>query len=425
MDLMIGCACFMKPLIYQALMGGNVSKDMSVTDISTEFVTDVVTKAMSTKTTNVTSNQTMTIGCSDEVFKKVVDACSQAQAAQATALGAASAAAITSGKDIPDSVSKLLSTKPAICEACSVSDVNQSSIITISMSDVQDNSLASKIQNDLLSKLDAAKSTLQNEGFSKNDVLDNSMTTISNKIKSSMTTEVINNTLSTFTNTQNLTIGNTMQASHVNQSSVINYVSSALVQNVVEGDSAMKAAIDNITKKDTTQKSIASNAGDMIGGVANNLIGSTAGVLNKGLGTLGSLGSTWIIMIVVGFIALAWLATRFLSSPAGQQLASQAMGMAGGPMSMASRMMGAPMGYPQQPPMGYPQQPPMGYPQQPQQIRMNFTPDQAMAFGNQMTAAANMANQIQSLPSRQRMQNAMRQVGRNAIMSRANQVVSL
>ncbi len=348
-------------------MGGNVSKDMSTTDISTEFVTDVVTTAMSTKTTSVSSDQKMKVGCTDEVFQKVVDACSKATADQAELLKAATTAAITSGKEIPDSVSKLLSTKPPVCYGCTADNVNQASTISISMSDIQDNSLAGKIQTDLLSKLDAAKTTLQNEGFSKNDVLDSSMTTISNKIKSSITTKVINDTLSTFTNTQDLTIGNTMGANNINQTSVINYVSSALVQNVVEGDSTVKAAIDNITKKDTTQKSIASNTTDMVGSVANNLIDTVGDVAQKGLGVFGNLASTWIIMIVVGFIAFIFLATKFLGSSGGQQFMQQ---------------MGQPMG--QSP--GYPQQPPAGF-------QMNFNPAQARNLGNNLLAAASMGPQ--------------------------------
>jgi len=307
-------------------MGGNVSKDMSSSDVTNEFITNVVTNVTNDKTTTVSTEQKQKIGCSEDVLNNVAAACAKATDLQTNAKTDLYKAYIAAGTEPSDALIASFDKKPPVCDACSAKKILQSSVMTINMQDITDNSIASKIQTDLLSKLDATKKTLQNEGFSKNDVLDSSISTIKNKIESDITTNIINKTLTSFVTNQNQEIGNTMGVEDVSQVSVVNFVSAALVENVVEGDESVKAAIENITTKENIQKSIASNTTDMVGSVANNLIGTVGDVANNAVDTVGNMTSTLIIGIVVGIIAFVFIVFKMMSGGGNPQSMQQQYG---------------------------------------------------------------------------------------------------
>ncbi len=307
-------------------MGGNVSKDKSRTDVMNEFVTSVVTNVTNSKKTVVEINQKMDIGCSDDAFKQALEMCTSAKNQQSADKREMIKAYLAAGKEPSDALIKSFDTKPPACEACTVEDVGQASVVTISMQDINDNSIAGKIQSDLMSKLDAAKTTMQNEGFSKNEVINEAVSSINNKIKSDVTTNVINQSLSSFVTNQEMKIGNNMGARKVSQSAIVNFVSASLIENIVEGDASVKAAVETLIPVTNTQKSIASNTTDMVGSVANNAISTIGGVVNKAVGTVGELAQMWIIFVVIGFVIFAYLASKVLGGSNGQALMQMAQG---------------------------------------------------------------------------------------------------
>ncbi len=299
-------------------MGGNSSKDMSTTDILNEFTTSVVTNVLNEKKTTISGVQTMNISCDQDVYEKAIELCSKAvQEAQATK-AAVLLAAMQKGTEPSTALMQSLDKKPIACEACSAETASQLSVISVSMNDITDNSIASKIQTELLSKLDAAKTTLQNEGFSKNDVLDQSMTTIRNKISSDITTSIVNSSLTSFVTNQDIKLKN-VSAKNLSQSSVVNFISASLVENIVNGDSTVKAAVENILTKENTQKSIASNTTD----TANKLIDTVGGVANNALGQLGKMFGNVMVVYIVFIIIGGFVLYRILTggiSPEAQQM---------------------------------------------------------------------------------------------------------
>ncbi len=301
-------------------MGGNVSKDKSSSDIVNEFVTSVVTNVTNNKTTMVEVSQNMDIGCSDSAFNKALEMCANAIATRDQNKTEVLKAYIAAGKDPSDDLIKSFNEKPLACKACSYSNIGQTAVMTISQQDIADNSIAGKIQSDLASKLDATKTTLQNEGFSKNQSIDESIKTIKNKIQSDVTTNVINSTLSSFIIKQDLKLGNAMEATQISQNAAVDFISASLIENVVEGDATVKAAVETLMPKVTTQKSIASNTTDMVGSVANNAIDAVSEISTGAMGMIKGLASSWIVFALVGFIIFAYLASKFLGGGGGSAL---------------------------------------------------------------------------------------------------------
>ncbi len=303
-------------------MGGNVSKDKSKSELVNEFVTEVVTNVTNTKKTSVSSEQKIKIECNADVYSKVVAACNEATKAQSADKTEVLKIYAENGMDPPVALIESYNKKPAVCEACSAENISQSSTMTISMNDVQDNSIAGKIQSELSSKLDAAKQTLQNEGFSKNSVIDEAVSTVQNKIRAAATANIINETLASFVNKQDITVSNA-SASNVAQVSVINFVSATIVENVVEGDASVKGAIDTLVGKSNIQKSMASNTTDMVGSVANNLIDTVGDTLGDGLKAIGNIGSIWVLIIIAFIIVGGVVAVKVFGGGSHQAEAAR------------------------------------------------------------------------------------------------------
>ncbi len=288
-------------------MGARVSKDKSTSNVMNEFVTDVITNVTNEKKTVVEVNQKMDIGCEDDVYKEVSRLCELATERKEKTKETVLTAYVNAGKELSPELLASLDATPPVCDACSAENIDQNSMLTISMTDVQDNSIAGKIQDGIAAKLDETKKNMQNEGFGKSEITDESIKNITNKVKSSVVTDIINKSLTSFVVNQDMKIGNT-KARNVSQKSIVSFIASNMIENVVESDKSLKADIESLMGSETTQKSMQSNTTDMITSVGNNLISTVGSVAKTGLGVAGGAAMMWIVMIIVAIVVFGLIA---------------------------------------------------------------------------------------------------------------------
>lgn len=276
-------------------MGSSSSKTTSVTNVFTETITNISTTVINRNSTVTSVSQTMNITCDKELKLKMAAECSQ------TIKGVTDPEIL---KAITDSV---------ICEdPCSVSDITQNSMVTISMDSINNNSLANDLKTDLLSKLDKQISDSKGAPIftdSKTEV--DTLTTIRNEVNNNFDFKVVNETIKEFNFNQILNIDST-NAYNIKQELVANMIAKNVMTNLTNTSTDFKNAIEALEKAVTEQTSLMQDtgeaaaevvhaAGDAASGVIDSAGGAASGVIDS---TGNALTGMFDSMAVLGVIAI-------------------------------------------------------------------------------------------------------------------------
>ncbi len=272
-------------------MGVNTSKSVSIVDIANEFVTESVSKVLNENSTTASVSQTISISCSDDVAAKLAEVCGKAKAAYAAAVGSELAATYE---------------YPPSCNACSASNIEQDSTVSINTQMINNNKIANDIKSDIVSKIENVLENKQSGVVGVSAQTRKSLETIKTKFVTSFNTEVVNKNLSVVSLNQSITASNS-SIMNVKQNMAANFVAKNIVDSIITSDADIKAELDNIQKEIVSTSGVADNVQGTITGVVDGIFSPSGIILILGA----------IAFILIG--ALMYFKFMKQSSPFGSQ----------------------------------------------------------------------------------------------------------
>ena len=251
-------------------MGATQSSTKTSIDVANSFVSSVTVQAITKNTTTATGSQSINISCSDDAFRAAVAACS----ADTKNRNEIVALVAQTNPSLALSMSKAT---PESCTMCSAEDISMDMNVSISTEAIADNSIANQIKSDMSSKLQEAIDNSTKGGIGMTDTQIEATTKLKNYVETNFDTKVVNETLNTYTFSQDLKSTNA-SIRRINMKLVGSAVGSAVVRSAMANDSKVKGWIETATSVKTTTKgtefpSLFGGIGSMFMSIAIGIVG--------------------------------------------------------------------------------------------------------------------------------------------------------
>lgn len=317
-------------------MGATESKSTSVSEIANEFVSNTVMKATSKNVTATTGSQSIKVECTDAVANQAATLCSDEKKEITKAIMA------DTSQTLADRIAAAKSYVPDVCDTCKVSDITQDLGITITLDDIQNNTVADEIRNQIVADLDK-KIKNANVGTTAGKAQVDAISKVKNLTVNNFNSEIVNETLRNFNFDQNINLKN-VKASNISQKMVVKSISSSLVSNALKTDKELSNAIKEVVAADnkaagiiqgvvdtagdvatkaldTVDKGLdnlgkstnnlvdnvgktANNVVDTAGKTANNVVDTAGDVADKAIDTVGDIAQSWMFIAAAVFIVV-------------------------------------------------------------------------------------------------------------------------
>ncbi len=226
-------------------MGATSSKTTSTTDIANSFVSSAVISVTTKNTTTASGSQNINVSCTDKVATKSAELCQAQQKSNMEDAFKLAALMSDDNKKI-ELIKAAQAYEPAVCSTCEIGDITQDMGITITVSEINNNEIANKIQAELKSKIDEQLKNVQSGVIGASSSKVESLTKIKNYVENKFDAKIVNESLKAFNFDQNITATNA-KAKNVSQKMVANVVASSIVENAMKNDSSLKAAVEKAT----------------------------------------------------------------------------------------------------------------------------------------------------------------------------------
>jgi tRNA A22 N-methylase len=339
-------------------MGATESKTNTAVNVANTFVSDCVMNVTRSYTVSLSGTQVVDLSCDADVYKECNEGCKTASIKYFEDLTRLKEKGLISDDTFSKAYLTPVSTTnlslPA-CQCCTASDISQEMALSLSASDISQNTIADAIKTSMESKLQSLIDNKASGAIGYGSAQIQALTNIKNTVKNSFDVNVVNKTLLTFDFNQNLT-GKNVSLKGVTQKNVSTMVASAVVNNMLQKNADLSSAIDAVT----TTKNASS-------GVADNITSIVKGFTDM----ISTMAGSWIILACVGGLCFLFLLKPLLKfTPMGAlfSMFSKSSSQQGYSQQGYSQQGYSQQGYPQQgyPQQGYPQQgyPQQGYPQQ-------------------------------------------------------------
>jgi hypothetical protein len=260
-------------------MGATESKSTSVSEIANEFVSNTVMKATSKNVTTTIGSQSIKVECTDAVANQAAMLCSEEKKAVTLAIMA------DTSQTLADRIAAAKSYIPDVCDTCKISDITQDLGITITLDDIQNNTVADEIRNQIVADLDK-KIKNANVGTVSGKAQVDAINKVKNLTVNNFSSEIVNETLRNFNFDQNIDLKN-VKASNISQKMVVKSISSSLVSNALKTDKELSNAIKEVIEADNKAAGIIQGVADTVGDVANNAIDTVGDTTNNAIDTAG------------------------------------------------------------------------------------------------------------------------------------------
>lgn len=310
-------------------MGGGQSKTETVSDFATTVVTNVVVNVTNKYKTTTNSTQKVKIRCDNDVYQNCISSCAEATASYESMLGKLVKAGAINGSEM---VSLLSTYDSPACRCCSVANVDQSMVMNITTTDINDNDIANSIQSGIVNKLDEmlTSGTSGTVGWGESEIA--SATKIKSIVENNFDTNIVNETLRQFNFDQTLEAENG-SIRDVSQMTVATLVASNIVKNAIESNSELKTEVEKLAKGSATTSGVGDNMEGAVDSIATNLkdaIGSVAGMMS-------SLVFLWIAIAITIMIVVLVFGKKLLMGPLGLLKSKQKSGNRGYQSQMYNR----------------------------------------------------------------------------------------
>ncbi len=220
-------------------MGLTQSNTSTSIDIANEFITNISTSVLTKNSTTSTSDQLIDIRCTDAAFIEAVRACNQATLLREELV-------LNNPNASPEMLKSLLENPPSACTMCSAENINLEMNTSINISAVADNTIANGIKAEIQSKLKEMIDNKTSGGIGLTQSNINALTKLKNYTENNFNTNIVNETLNTFSFKQELK-GENMKFLNINMKLVGTAISNALIQNAIKNDSEVKQLIEAST----------------------------------------------------------------------------------------------------------------------------------------------------------------------------------
>jgi hypothetical protein len=269
-------------------MGATNSTTTSAVDIANTFVSNIAISVITKNSTTATGSQSVSISCTDAAFAAAVAACS-ADTQSNNKLVTAIITANPGNLEIVNTALAMNQIEPASCSMCSAENITLDMNVAINTKAIIDNTIASQIKTELSSALQLSldNATTGGIGMTSSDM--NSTAVLKNYVDNNFNTNIVNETLNTFTFSQSINASNA-KVSNINMKLVGTALGAAIVKNAIETSADVSAAIaTTVTAKAET---VGTEFPDLLGGLFGGAFGTIAAIIG------GIIGSIMLIVIL-------------------------------------------------------------------------------------------------------------------------------
>ncbi len=307
-------------------MGPSISKSRTSFELVNNVTTEVMTKVLTEFSETVSSSNYIKVECSPDVYNECIKSNKEYKIEMAK-----NGIKLAEGEDLG---------------CCSVSNVNQEIIVNIKTESITDNSVATKLQSALLSRIQEDIKASASGSLTLNMTDTERDTRIQNYITNKFNTDIVNKTLLTFEFKNALEVKNG-SARGVTQKNVATIVSSVLAKAALDSDAQLKSDVDAILKTEDKTSGGLDNLTSMVSSFTDMVKGIMTGPMT----------------IVLGLIALIFIAAMLkgggknpMAMMMGQSQMNPMMGQQQmdpmyNQMMMGQQQMNPMMGQPQMNPM--------------------------------------------------------------------------
>ncbi len=258
-------------------MGPSQSKTKSVTDIANEFVSTSVIKATTRNATTTAGSQKIKIECTDDVAKNASNLCSSEKLEMSKIIMMDATTPMT------ERIAAMKAYKPEVCDTCLISDITQDLGITITIDDIQNNTVATEIQTQIMADLEK-KLKNANTGTIAGKTQVDAITKVKNLVVNNFNVDVVNETLKNFDFDQNIDLKN-VKVSNISQKMLVKSISSNLIANSMKNNAELQNAVKDLVDADNKAAGVAQGLADTAGDVLEKGIDAAGETAGKALET--------------------------------------------------------------------------------------------------------------------------------------------
>ena len=260
-------------------MGPSQSKTKTVNDIANEFVSNSVMKATNRNATTTVGSQKIRAVCSDAVAIEAAKLCAEDKKFFNTLLLGDTATPMA------EKIAMMKEYKPEVCDTCKISDISQDLGITITMDDIQNNTVATEIQSQIMADLEKRLKNANTGTIAGKSQVD-AITKIKNLTVMNFDVDIVNETLKNFDFDQNIDLKN-VKAGNVSQKMLVKSISSTLISNSMKNSAELSNAVKELIDADNKAAGVVQGVADAAAGVANNAITTAGQTANNAISTAG------------------------------------------------------------------------------------------------------------------------------------------
>ncbi len=251
-----------------SLLGESKTTIKNTTDVLNEAITNITTSVLNSNSTAVSSAQLIDLKCDPMVAIKAMEICAN-------------------------------STNPD-CNVCTASDLNQEITLSINMQNVNNNTVATQIKDEINAKLEKEVQNVKGASFmtkTKTDI--ENLSTIKNKLLRNYNNNLVNDSIKNFAFSQTIKSEN-VKTNKISQKLVATVIASEIVNNALNNDANFKQDIAALDKIKNTETGLFQDIGSSISGI----IGTTFSGVKDLAGTLfqGAMGMFIIGLIILGVL---------------------------------------------------------------------------------------------------------------------------
>ncbi len=261
-------------------MGPSQSKTKTVNDIANEFVSNSVMKATNRNATTTVGSQSIKASCSDAVAIEAAKLCAEDKKFFNTLLLSDPLTPMA------DKINMMKEYKPEVCDTCKISDISQDLGITITMDDIQNNTVATEIQSQIMSDLEKRLKNANTGTVAGKSQVD-AITKIKNLTVMNFDVDIVNETLKNFDFDQNIDLKN-VKAGNISQKMLVKSISSSLISNTMKNSAELSNAVKDLIDADNKASGVVQGVADAAAGVANNAITAAGNTANNAITAAGN-----------------------------------------------------------------------------------------------------------------------------------------